>query len=165
MVKRYPALCSKRDDPATFAFVIAAVRSTVLPVIALLAWGATAWAAQPVKEHVDLKVVSRSDGGTRFVHTGSATGTFAGSVRSKITLAHSVVLSGVVTIRAKGGTVTMKVNGRARSLSVRTKFNGTAAITGGTGKYAHAKGTGQFTGVVNRSTWHATIDATGSFTS
>jgi hypothetical protein len=124
-----------------------------------------AFAAQPVREHVDLKLVSRSDGGSKFVHSGTATGTFAGSVRSRITLAHSVVLSGVVTIRARGGTVRMKVNGRARSLSLRTKFSGTAAITGGTGKYAHAKGAGQFTGVVNRGTWHATIDATGSFTS
>lgn len=146
-------------------FVIAAARSTVLLAIASLAWGATALAAQPVKEHVDLKVVSRTGGGTKFVHTGAATGTFAGSVRSRITLAHSVVLSGVVTIRARGGTVRMKVDGRARSLSLRTKFNGTATITGGTGKYAHAKGSGQFTGVVNRSTWHATIDASGSFTS
>jgi hypothetical protein len=145
--------------------VIAAARSTFLLVIALLVWGSTALAAQPVKEHVDLKVVSRTAGGTRFVHTGTASGTFAGSVKSRITLAHSVVLTGVVTIRARGGTVTMKVNGRARSLSVRTKFNGTATITGGTGKYAHAKGSGQFTGVVNRSTWHATIDASGSFTS
>lgn len=132
-------------------------------VIALLVWAATAWGAQPVKEHVDLKVVSRTDGGTRFVHTGTATGTFAGTVKSRITLAHSIALSGVVTIRARGRSITMKVNGRARSLSLRTKFNGTATITGGTGKWAHAAGAGQFTGVVNRSTWHATIDATGSF--
>jgi hypothetical protein len=145
--------------------VIAAARSTVLLVIALLAWGATAWAAQPVKEHVDLKVVSRSGGGTRFVHSGTATGTFAGSVKSRITLQHSVALQGTVTIRAKGGTVKMTVAGRARSLSLRTKFTGVARIVSGTGKYAHARGTGKFTGVVNRSTWHATIDATGSFTS
>ena len=109
--------------------------------------------------------MSRTAGGTRFVHAGTATGTFAGSVHSKITLVHSFVLRGVVTIRTKGGSVTIKVNGRARSLSLRTKFNGTATITGGTGKYRHANGMGQFTGVVNRSTWHATLDATGSFSS
>lgn len=131
----------------------------------MLVWAATAWGAQPVKEHVDLKVVSRTDGGTRFVHTGTATGTFAGTVKSRITLAHSVVMVGVVTIKAKGGSVTMRVNGRARSLSLRTKFNGVAIITGGTGRYSHAKGMGKFTGVVNRSTWHAIIDATGSFSS
>lgn len=130
-----------------------------------LAWGATAWAGQPVKEHIDLKVVSRTAGGTKFVHTGTATGTFAGTVRSRITLEHSVVLKGTVTIRGKGGTVTITVAGRARSLSLRTKFNGVARIVKGTGKYEHASGMGKFVGVVNRSTWHATIDATGSFTS
>jgi hypothetical protein len=114
---------------------------------------------------VDPKLVSRSGGGTRFVHSGTASGTFGGSVRPRISLAHSVVLSGVVRIRARGGTVTMKVSGRARSLSLRTRFTGTASIMGGTGKYADARGAGQFTGVVNRGTWHATIDATGSFTS
>jgi hypothetical protein len=144
--------------------VIAAIRSSALLAIALLAWGATAWAAQPVREHVDLKVVSRTDGGTKFVHTGTATGTFAGTVRSRITLTHSVVLNGIVTIKARGGSVTLRVSGRARSLSLRTRFTGVAIVAGGTGKYSHAKGMGKFTGVVNRSSWHATIDATGSFT-
>jgi hypothetical protein len=116
-----------------------------------------------VNEHIALKLVKRS-GSTRFEHTGRATGTVAGSVRSKITLTHSVVLQGTVTISTSRGTLRLKVNGRARSIALRSKFDGTATIAGGTGRYAHAHGAGTFTGVVNRSTWAATIDATGSFT-
>jgi beta-xylosidase len=130
----------------------------------LLATPSGASAAKSVREHVDLKLVKRT-GASRFVHSGTASGTFAGSVRSTITIEHSVVLHGTVTIVTSAGSVRMKVDGRARSLSLRTKFDGTAVITGGTGRYAHAKGTGRFTGVVNRSSWHATLDATGSFTS
>ncbi len=116
----------------------------------------------PVKEHVDLLLVKRS-GTTKFQHKGRATGTLAGAVASQITISHSVVLNGAVTITTSSGKVRLNVNGRARSLGLRTKFTGTATIAGGTERYAHANGTGRFTGVVNRSTWHATIDATGSF--
>lgn len=117
---------------------------------------------RPVKEHVDLVLAKRS-GLSKFQHKGRATGTVAGSVRSQITISHSVVLKGTVTITTPSGKMRMDVDGRARSLGLRTKFAGKATIVGGTGRYAHAKGAGQFTGVVNRNTWHATIDATGTF--
>lgn len=119
-------------------------------------------AERPVEEHVDLVLVKKS-GTTRFEHKGRATGTVAGTVRSQITITHSVVLKGTVTISTAAGKMRMNVEGRARSLGLRTKFAGKAVIAGGSGRYAHAKGTGKFTGVVNRGTWHATIDATGSF--
>lgn len=123
---------------------------------------AVAGSSRPVEEHVDLVLAKRS-GTTKFEHKGRASGTLAGSVRSQITLTHSVVLNGTVTISTSAGNVRMKVDGRARSLGLRTKFSGSATIAGGTGRYQHAKGTGRFTGVVNRSSWHATIDAAGTF--
>jgi hypothetical protein len=128
----------------------------------LAAPGAFATGPVPVKEHVDLVLVKRS-GTTKFQHKGRATGTLAGRVGSRITISHSVVLKGTVTITTSSGKVRLNVDGRARSLGLRTKFTGTAVIAGGTGRYAHAKGTGRFTGVVNRRSWHATIDAAGSF--
>lgn len=133
-----------------------ALLSLAVPAVAA---GAT---DRPVKEHVDLSLVKRS-GLSKFQHKGRATGTVAGSVRSRITITHSVVLKGTVTITTPSGQMRMDVDGRARSLGLRTKFAGSAKIVGGTGRYSHAKGTGRFTGVVNRSTWHATIDATGTF--
>jgi hypothetical protein len=115
-----------------------------------------------VKEHVDLSLVKKT-GTTKFQHKGRARGTVAGTVRSNITISHSVVLRGTVMISTAKGQVRLKVDGRARSLGMRTRFNGKATIQGGTGKYAGAEGTGTFSGVVNRSTWHVTIDATGSY--
>ncbi|HEV7754078.1 MAG TPA: hypothetical protein VGO71_21180 [Baekduia sp.] len=115
-----------------------------------------------VNEHIALKLVKRS-GSTGFEHAGRASGTVAGAVRSKITLSHAVVLKGTVTITTSRGRLRLNVNGRARSIELRSKFEGTATIAGGSGRYAHATGTASFKGVVNRSTWAATIDAAGSF--
>jgi hypothetical protein len=127
--------------------------------------GPTATAATTLKasEHVSLKLVKRT-GSTKFEHAGRASGTVAGSVRAKITLTHAVVLNGTVTITTSRGRLYVKVSGRARSLELRTRFSGSATMAGGTGRYAHARGAGTFKGVVNRSTWAATIDATGSLT-
>lgn len=116
-----------------------------------------------VREHVALTLVKRT-GSTRFEHTGRATGTVGGSVHSKITLTHSVVLRGTVTIATRKGRLKLKVDGRARSIETHSPFDGKAWILAGTGRYAHAQGTGTFKGVVNRSTWAAKIDAQGSFT-
>jgi len=116
-----------------------------------------------VTEHVTLKLVKRT-GSTKLEHRGRATGSVAGPVRSVITLSHSVVLRGTVTISTSRGKLRLEVDGRARSLELRTRFTGSATIAGGTGRYANARGKGTFKGVVNRSTWAVTIDATGSFT-
>jgi hypothetical protein len=116
-----------------------------------------------VREHVTLKLVKRT-GSTKFEHSGRATGTVGGAVRSKITLTHSVVLRGIVTIATSRGKLRLKVDGRARGIEQRSPFDGTATILTGTGRYAKAKGKGTFKGVVNRATWAATIDAKGTFT-
>jgi len=137
----------------------------LLVVLASLAVAAPAVAAtgeHTVKEHVDLTLVKRT-GTTKLEHKGRATGTVKGTVTSKITISHSVVMRGTVTISARDGKVRLKVDGRARSIGARSNFNGTATMSGGTGKYAGATGTGTFKGVVNRRTWHVTLDATGSY--
>jgi hypothetical protein len=115
----------------------------------------------PVTEHVALTLVKKT--GTNFQHKGRATGTVAGTVTSRIKLT-SLSIAGTVTVRAKGGTLQLKVRGTARSGGLRSKFDGTATMTGGTGRYAGARGKGTFTGVVNRRTWAATLDARGSLT-
>jgi hypothetical protein len=116
-----------------------------------------------VQEHVTLKLVKRS-GLTKFEHSGTARGTVPGTVRSKITLKHSVVLDGIVTIRTSKGKLRLQVHGRARSIQQRSGFDGTAIILTGTGRWAHARGRGTFNGIVNRSTWDVSLDAKGTFT-
>jgi hypothetical protein len=115
----------------------------------------------PAIERVALTLVKKT--GTDFQHKGRATGTVTGSVTSQIELT-SLSITGTVTVRAKGGTLRLKVRGTARSGGLRSKFDGTATMAGGTGRYAGARGKGTFTGVVNRRTWAATLDARGSLT-
>jgi hypothetical protein len=142
------------------------VKGPVLCVVAalLLTTGSASGAEKqhPVKEHVDLTLVKKR-GTTKFQHKGIARGTANGTVRSNITITNSVKLRGMVTISTTQGKVRISVKGRARSLGMRARFDGVATISGGTGKFAGAKGTGTFSGVVNRSTWRVTIDATGSY--
>lgn len=130
---------------------------------------AVASAAQErsVKEHVVLKLVTRknaSHGAIKFKHAGQAKGTLSGAVTSRMTLTHLLLLRGTVTITTSKGKLTVKFDGRARSLESPSWFKGTATIIDGTDRYAHARGRGTFTGLVNRRTWAASIDATGSFT-
>jgi hypothetical protein len=144
---------------------VVTVTRKLFVVLASLAVAAPAVAAtgeHAVKEHVDLTLTKRT-GKTKLEHKGRATGTVNGSVTSKITITHSVVMRGTVTISASGGKIRLKVDGRARSIGKHSKFNGSATISGGTGKYAGATGTGKFDGVVNRRTWHVTLDARGSY--
>jgi hypothetical protein len=121
-----------------------------------------------VHEYVTLKLVKRtgstSTGSIKFEHTGRVTGTVPGTVRSKITLTHGVVLRGIVTIATSKGRLRLRVDGRSRSIEQRAPFDGKATILTGTGRYAKAKGKGTFTGIVDRGTWAAKIDASGTFT-
>jgi hypothetical protein len=115
----------------------------------------------PATEHVALTLFKKT--GTNFQHKGRATGTVAGAVTSQIKLT-SLSIAGTVTVRAKDGTLRLRVRGTARSGGLRSKFDGTATMSGGTGRYGKASGKGTFTGVVNRRTWAATLDAHGSLT-
>jgi hypothetical protein len=114
-----------------------------------------------ITENVSLKLTKKS--GSTLNHRGAATGTIPGSATARSTL-RGLKLTGTVTIRTKRGDLRIKINGTARSSGVRTKFDGTATMAGGTGTYRRARGSGRFQGVVNRSSWAASIRATGKLT-
>jgi hypothetical protein len=146
------------------ALVLAAALVTLAGLwVVAGALGSAPRAARTVKvtEHVSLQLVKRT-ALTKFEHAGRASGTVSASVRSQITLSHSVVLRGIVTMRTRRGELRLRVDGRVRSLELRTEFSGVATMAGGTGRYADARGAGAFRGVVNHETWAATIDTTGS---
>jgi hypothetical protein len=138
-------------------------RARWLAVIATLAVAAPVQGAQTrsLHEHVALKLISKS--GTHFIHRGSATGTVSGRVRSHTTLG-GLSISGVVTVTTRSGTVRLHISGTVRSGGLHSRFAGRATVTGGSGRYAKAHGRGTFRGVVNRATWAATIDASGTLT-
>lgn len=114
-----------------------------------------------ISESVSLKLTKKSN--SKLSHRGTATGTIPGSATAQSTL-RGLKLNGTVTIKTKRGNLRIKINGTARSSSVRTKFDGTATMDGGTGIYRKARGTGKFDGIVNRSSWAATIRASGKLT-
>lgn len=118
-------------------------------------------ATATVSENVSLKLTKKS--GSKLSHRGTATGTIPGSATAQSTL-RGLKLNGTVTIKTKRGDLRIRISGTARSSGVRTKFDGSATMAGGTGIYRRARGTGKFTGIVNRSSWAATIRATGKLT-
>ena len=146
----------------------AAVTAALLLALALT--GGRAAAAAPerpvaqaartiaVSEHASLRLIRKS--GSTLYEAGTVTGTLAGTVTARLNTSVTRV-TGWVRIRARGGTLTMSLNGRPRSAGVNVRFGGTMRVTGGTGRYARARGSARFSGVVNRRSWAATVDARG----
>jgi hypothetical protein len=155
--------------PTTHARTMRSRRPVIAAMAALATVGAAASALPTtaaartanVSENVSLKLTKKS--GSKLSHRGTATGTIPGSATAQSTL-RGLKLNGTVTIKTKRGNLRIKINGTARSSGVRTKFDGSATMDGGTGIYRRARGTGKFNGVVNRSSWAATIRATGKLT-
>lgn len=110
-------------------------------------------------ENATLKLQSKN--GTMFRHRGTVTGTVSGPAYSRIRL-KGLTLDGTVTVKSKHGKLHIRIKGKARSGGLRAKFEGTARMSGGTGRYRKAKGDGRFEGIINRSTWAASIRAVGS---
>lgn len=112
-------------------------------------------------ENASLRLESKS--GSMFRHRGRVSGTVSGPAYSRIRLT-GLTLDGTVTVKSKHGKLHIRIKGKARSGGLRAKFEGTARMSGGTGRYRKAKGNGRFEGIINRSTWAATIRAIGSLT-
>lgn len=125
------------------------------------ATGPSAHAARSIKVNdvVRLHLVRKS--GSTLQEAGTATGSVPGSVRARFKVTVAIV-SGTITIYPRsGGSVTMSAVGVPSSTGVRARFSGSLRITGGTGRYAHARGKGSFSGMVNRRSWAATVNAHG----
>lgn len=113
-----------------------------------------------ITENISLKLDKKVD--SKLTHRGTATGTIPGNARASSTL-RGLRLRGTVTVVTKRGSLRIKIDGRARTSGTRPRFEGTASLAGGTGTYRRARGTGRFDGIVDRSTWAATIRASGTF--
>ena len=153
-----PTISASTTHPRRWGAALATTLAVVGVASAAVPTGAAAKTVS-ISENVSLKLVKKS--GSKLTHRGTATGTIPGSASAQSTL-RGLKLAGTVTIKTKRGDLRIKINGAARSSSVRTKFDGTATLTGGTGRFRNARGKGKFSGVVNRQTWAATLQATGT---
>lgn len=155
-----PAESPTRCIAATLLFVaVLAADAGSLGVAQAAPSSGSAVAAGRLSESIRLRLSRKS--GSTFVHSGRASGSVAGSVRSTLRL-NSLSIRGTATIKNRRGTLRLQINGRARSGGTRARFSGSARVSGGTGAYRRARGSGSFSGIVDRRTWAASIKATGS---
>ncbi|HEY7831599.1 MAG TPA: hypothetical protein VIC06_13645 [Solirubrobacteraceae bacterium] len=101
-------------------------------------------------------------------HVLNEKGTFTGSQSGTIAIRFTSVTStsGGATFAAysSGGSISGSTTTKGHVVGAKVYFTGVMSVTGGTGRYAHASGRNlQFSGVVDRRTFHATTHMQGSF--
>jgi hypothetical protein len=105
------------------------------------------------------------ESGSALLDEGAVAGALPGTVKVDFNVGATVIAT--FTIYARNGSLTGHGSGALHeSHSTRhdayVSFGGTMTITHGTGRYAHARGGGGFYGVINRETYDATIQTTGT---
>jgi hypothetical protein len=118
--------------------------------------------ALDVNDTAHLRYVKEAD--AQLVDEGPATGTLPGTVRVSFDVGATVAAN--FTIYAQGGSIVGHGTGTLHTSKNRSdvyvSFGGTLTVSHGTGRYAHAHGTGGFYGDVDRKTYAATIQTTGT---
>jgi hypothetical protein len=104
------------------------------------------------------------ESGAQLVDEGAATGTLPGTVRVSFNVGATVAAT--FTIYTHGGSIVGHGSGTLHSSRSRSdmyvSFGGTMTVSHGTGRYAHARGTGGFYGTIDRTSYAATIQTTGT---
>jgi len=138
---------------ASFALPVAATADT-----AGARPGARAARALNATDSAHLHYISSS--GSSVIEEGVASGKLPGRV--KVRLEINATVSASFTIYASGGTLVGHGSGALHSAGAYASFGGTMTITRGTGRYSHAHGHGGFYGAINRNTFAATVQTTGT---
>lgn len=92
---------------------------------------------------------------------GQARGSLPGSVRGYVTVGAPIVFRFTITVRGIG-TLSGAGSGKPKGNPAEPSFSGTMTVTRGTGRYRHAHGTGGFYGTINRATYAAVMQTTGT---
>jgi hypothetical protein len=92
---------------------------------------------------------------------GQAKGSLPGSVRAYVNVGAPIVFHFTITVRGTG-TLSGQGSGRPKGNPAEPSFSGTMTITRGTGRFRHAHGKGGFYGTINRSTYAAVMQTTGT---
>ena len=105
------------------------------------------------------------ESGSALLDEGAVSGALPGTV--KVLFHVGVTVTASFTIYARNGSLSGHGSGalhesHSNSHDAYVSFGGTMTITHGTGRYAHAHGGGGFYGVINRQTYAATIQTTGT---
>jgi hypothetical protein len=98
---------------------------------------------------------------SEILEEGEAKGTLPGWVRAYVTVGAPIVVRFTITVRG-GGTLSGEGSGKPKGNPAEPSFAGTMTVTRGTGRYRHAHGKGDFYGTLNRSTYAAVMQTTGT---
>jgi len=92
---------------------------------------------------------------------GEAKGSLPGVVRAYVTVGTPIVFRFTITVRG-GGTISGEGDGRPSGNPAEPSFAGTMTVRRGTGRYSRAHGKGGLYGTLNRSTYAAVLQTTGT---
>jgi hypothetical protein len=98
---------------------------------------------------------------SEILEEGEAKGTLPGWVRAYVTVGAPIVVRFTIIVRG-GGTLSGEGSGKPKGNPAEPSFAGTMTVTRGTGRYRHAHGKGDFYGTLNRSTYAAVMQTTGT---
>ncbi|HTZ87277.1 MAG TPA: hypothetical protein VMB05_11480 [Solirubrobacteraceae bacterium] len=95
------------------------------------------------------------------LETGEARGSLSGIVRAYVNVGTPIIFRFTISLHG-GGTLAGEGSGKPKGNPAEPSFKGSMTVTHGTGRYRHAHGSGDFYGTINRSTYAATIQTTGT---
>jgi hypothetical protein len=111
-----------------------------------------------VSDKAQLHTVGES--GSDLLEEGQATGDLPGRVEAQFNVSATVYAS--FSISTQYGSISGSGSSKLHGTGVWDSFGGTVTVTHGTGRYSHAHGHAGFYGVINRRTYAANLETTGT---
>jgi hypothetical protein len=93
---------------------------------------------------------------------GQARGSLPGAVRAYVTVGAPIIFRFTITVRGVGS-LSGQGSGKPKGNPAEPSFSGTMTVTRGTGRYRHVHGKGGLYGTINRATYAAVMQTTGTF--
>ncbi len=126
----------------------------------MTAAGRTALAARTLNASDEANLHYVRESGSDLLEEGQAKGGLPGLVRAQFNVGATVYAS--FSISTHYGSIGGSGSGKLRGTGAWESFGGTMTVTHGTGRYSHAHGHGGFYGAINRHTYAATVQTTGT---
>jgi hypothetical protein len=102
-----------------------------------------------------------SESGSLVVEEGTATGRLPGTVKARFEIGATITASYTIYPRG-GGSISGHGSATLHASGAYASFGGALSVNHGTGRYTHAHGTGGLYGAINRRTYAATVQTTGT---
>ncbi len=148
----------RRTRTLSFAALLMLAASTATPT----SFGAVRARAARTLRAVDTAHLRRAHCSCNAIlEEGDAKGAIPGTVRAYVIVGAPIIFRFTITVRG-GGTISGEGAGKPKGNPAEPSFAGTMTVTRGTGRYRHAHGKGGFYGTLNRSTFAAVMQTTGT---